>query len=191
MSSRTKSGICFSPLLGAHSERLSRRVGHGFSWVSPGRGVAPPRPMSTQSLNLPLSRHHKNKTRHCERRRSQNHRLFPRLSRKESLFDPNTTTTRPTPLKKTRVPPARLSLIQFPTLGICQLPTQISLALSPYTCYLVFAFVALVSPFVLKAPQVQLAAFFCFPSRFTAVSGESAKDARLPFKRSPEKECFK
>jgi hypothetical protein len=45
----------------------------------------------------------------------------------------------------------------------------------------VFAFVALVSPFVLKRRRLQLAAFFV-STRLTAVLSESAKDARFTSK---------
>jgi len=65
---------------------------------------------------------------------------------------------------------------------------EMGAALAPFwvLCYSVFAFVALVSPFVFKAPQVQPAAFL-FPTRLTAVSPESAKDARFPSKVAPER----
>jgi hypothetical protein len=58
----------------------------------------------------------------------------------------------------------------------------ISLAPHPDPCYSDPAFVALVSPFVLKRRRLQLAAVFLFPTRFTAVSSESAKDARFTSK---------
>ena len=51
----------------------------------------------------------------------------------------------------------------FPAPGICQAPTQISLALRPHPCYSRCAFVALVSPFVLKSAAGSTCGLFLFP----------------------------
>jgi len=59
-----------------------------------------------------------------------------------------------------------------------QTVVKISVAPGRDLCYSVFAFVALVSPFVLKRRRIQLAAFFVFHPPFRGV-WRSAKDARF------------
>jgi hypothetical protein len=75
----------------------------------------------------------------------------------------------------------------------CSLPTPMShfhLLQTPFPVNLHMRLLLLFRLLFLKGTQGSTCVLFLFPTRLTAVSGESAKDARLPT-RSPEKECIR